>query len=157
MCGRNGHTDTPRRGASWPANPTDPNPNPDPDPDPRPRPRPRPKPQPQPKPKPKPKPDPNPNQEPLGLRHTHPSTAAECRERHCTALHLDTNQGGTYRCATVLLYVNDVAEGGETRFPLVGAAEPSALRDAARTIASLGVTAFSPSAAVQSPPLEPEP
>lgn len=95
----------------------------------------------------------HPDEEPLGLRHTHPSTADECRERHCTALHLDTNQGGTYRCATVLLYVNDVAEGGETRFPLVGAAEPSELRDAARKIASLGVTAFSPSEAVESPPL----
>ena len=43
--------------------------------------------------------------------------------------------------------------GGETRFPLVGAAEPSALRDAARRITSLGVTAFSPNEAVESPPL----
>lgn len=46
-----------------------------------------------------------------------------------------------------------VAAGGETRFPLVGAAEPSALRDAARQLAGLGVTAFSPSQAVASPPL----
>lgn len=50
----------------------------------------------------------HPDEEPLGLRHTQPSTAEECRERHCTALHLDTNQGGHDRCATVLLYVNDV-------------------------------------------------
>ena len=43
---------------------------------------------------------------------------------------------------------------GETRFPLVGAAEGSELRAAASRLAELGVTAFSPSEAVEWPPLQ---
>ena len=41
--------------------------------------------------------------EALGVRHTMKSTAEECAERYVTALHVDTNQGGTYRAATVIL------------------------------------------------------
>lgn len=93
-------------------------------------------------------------EEPLGLRQTSASTADECEERFCTALHVDTNQGGHFRAATVLLYLHDVPIGGETRFPLVGVTEPSELRDAAERLADLGVTAFSPSEAVEWPPLE---
>ena len=97
----------------------------------------------------------HPDEEPLGARHTSPSTWDECRQRYCTALHVDTNQGGHHRCATVLIYLHDVdvPVGGETRFPLVGAGEPSELREAARRIADLGVTAFSPDSEVSTPPL----
>jgi len=95
----------------------------------------------------------HPDEEPLGIRHTSPSTAAEFGERCCTALHVDTNQGGTYRCATVLLYVQDIEIGGETRFPVVGADEHSDLRAAAKRLADMGTTAFSPSETVEWPPL----
>ena len=35
------------------------------------------------------------------------------------SLHVDTNNNGRYRVATVIMYLNDVAEGmgGETRYP----------------------------------------
>ena len=58
----------------------------------------------------------HPDEEPLGVRHTSTSTADECAERYCTALHVDTNQGGHFRCATVLIYLNQIGTpvGGET-------------------------------------------
>ena len=95
------------------------------------------------------------DEEPLGLRHTIPSTADECADKFCTALHVDTNQGGVYRCATVLIYLHEIgaAVGGETRFPLVGAPKHSPLREAAERLARLGVTAFTPSEDVEWPPL----
>ena len=95
------------------------------------------------------------DEEPLGVRHTSPSTAAEYDERRCTALHIDTNQGGIYRCATVLIYLHDIDRGGETRFPLVGMAEPSELREAARQLCGYGATAFSPDPNVEWPPIGP--
>ena len=42
------------------------------------------------------------------MRHTSSSSAEECRQRYCTALHVDTNQGGSYRVATVLLYLHEI-------------------------------------------------
>ena len=90
---------------------------------------------------------------PHQVRHTSPSTVDECGERYCTALHIDTNQGGHYRAATVLLYLHDIEHGGETRFPLVGAADGSELRLAAERLADLGITAFSPSEDIEWPPL----
>ena len=57
------------------------------------------------------------DEEPLGVRHTSPSTAAEYDERRCTALHIDTNQGGIYRCATVLIYLHDIERGWRDPVP----------------------------------------
>lgn len=97
----------------------------------------------------------HPDEEPLGVRHTTTSTADECATRFCTALHVDTNQGGTYRCATVLLYLHaiDAAVGGETRFPLANVSKESPLREAAERLADIGVTAFSPAEEQDWPPL----
>lgn len=97
----------------------------------------------------------HPDEEPLGMRHTNPATATECSERMCTALHVDTNQGGYFRCATVLVYLHDIEIGGETRFPLLGAAEDSDLRAAAERLAGLGVTAFNGDEDVEWPPIAP--
>jgi hypothetical protein len=96
------------------------------------------------------------DEEPLGIRHTLPSTAEECAERYVTALHVDTNQGGTYRVATVIIYLSetpDTAPGGETRFPLACVPKDSALRGAAERLVDIGVTAFTRNAAVDWPPI----
>ena len=60
------------------------------------------------------------------------------------SLHVDTNNEGTYRCVTVIVYLNDVPEGhgGETRFPLAGAATGSALRKASEAALASGATAL---------------
>ena len=99
----------------------------------------------------------HPDEEPIGLRHTSPSTTIECAEGMVTALHVDTNQGGYHRAATVLLYLHEMqgSVGGETRFPLVGAAEHSELRCAAERLASMGTTAFTKSKDVEWPPVPP--
>ena len=43
------------------------------------------------------------------------------------SLHIDTNNSKRFRCATVIIYLNDVPEGcgGETRFPLADASDAS--------------------------------
>ena len=53
----------------------------------------------------------------------------------------------------MLIYLHDIDAGGETRFPLVGAADSSELRDAARSLAAQGVTAFSPDEQICPPPM----
>ena len=60
------------------------------------------------------------------------------------SLHVDTNNEGIYRCATVIIYLNDVpsGHGGETRFPIAGAPPDSPLRAAGRAALESGATAL---------------
>lgn len=60
------------------------------------------------------------------------------------SLHVDTNNEGTYRCATVIIYLNDVPEGmgGETRFPIANTPIDSVLRVAGRAALATGATAL---------------
>jgi hypothetical protein len=76
----------------------------------------------------------------LMMRHTPPSASG----RMVDSLHLDTNNAKRHRCATVIIYLNDVPEGqgGETRFPLADAEDDSPLVAAATTAASSGFTAM---------------
>ena len=60
------------------------------------------------------------------------------------SVHLDTNNDKRFRCATVIIYLNDVPEGcgGETRFPLADLPEESPLVAAAVEAATIGLTAI---------------
>jgi hypothetical protein len=96
----------------------------------------------------------HPLEAPLGIRCTLESSATAYADGAVTGLHVDTNQNGTYRCATVLIYLEDLRDlGGETRFPVVHAPEESALRRAATAAASTGATLLHTDPAVERPPL----
>jgi len=97
------------------------------------------------------------DEEPLGLRRTAASTEEQCSSGMVPSLHVDTNQGGTYRCATVLMYLHDTlaGDGGETRFPLCFAGADSHLRSCAERVLGCGATHASPDAAIEWPPHAP--
>ena len=58
------------------------------------------------------------------------------------SLHVDTNNGGVYRCATVIIYLSDLPTGmgGETRFPVALAPAESRVRAAAEAALRAGAT-----------------
>ena len=62
------------------------------------------------------------------------------------SLHVDTNNGGAYRCATVIMYLHEVPPGcgGETRFPIATEPLDSPLREAGRQAMAMGATALFP-------------
>ena len=97
----------------------------------------------------------------LAMKHAHaaPTPPPEGHSpRVMPSLHVDTNNQGRYRCATVIMYLNDVPEGrgGETRFPIAQAPEDSPLRSAGRACLASGATALFRSEAAQKPHSDPD-
>ena len=87
---------------------------------------------------------------PLAIKHTPemhspPPLATGGPVRAVPSLHVDTNNEGTHRCATVIMYLNNVPSGsGETVFPIANTPTTSPLRTAGRTALASGATALFP-------------
>ena len=83
------------------------------------------------------------DEQPLAARHTSASTPEACAAGLVSQLHVDTNNSTGARCATVLIYLNDIPsdQGGETRFPLFGASADAPLRTTAARLLDMGATA----------------
>jgi hypothetical protein len=78
----------------------------------------------------------------LTMKHT---PEMDTKQHVVPSLHVTTtNNEGTYRCCTVIMYLNDVPAGcgGETRFPIAASPAASPLRAAGRAALSSGATAL---------------
>lgn len=61
----------------------------------------------------------------VGLKQTVESISPASQLPMVTSLHVDTNNSGTYRCATVIIYLNDVAEGCGGEMRTIGSTPPT--------------------------------
>ena len=75
----------------------------------------------------------------------------EAKQRMMPSLHVDTNNGGIFRCATVIIYLSDMPEGmgGETRFPIANQPAESAVRAAGEATLRAGATVLRPGASAE--------